>query len=927
MKLLNAVFPQEQTSRVSVQVETRKPSLMFSLTNCVVPKRYNASLVLDHEKANFRGVLKVELEPRQGAKELSEFSLHGENLIVLSAHIGNLKFTVKYDRPGKAITFSTDKPIDVSNGQRVEPLILEYIGKINAIKTYKDVTRGIFKTNYMDSETGSSDNYVIATHSQPGFARMILPCIDEVNHKAQFQLDITAHERFQIVSNTAAVSEERIPESQQKRVFFDTTPLMTPSLLAFVLGDLRSIESKVALPQGELPVRFLAAQQVELAAFGLDTVCKYLPALQEMFKLSFPIAKLDFALLPFLSDMAMENFGLITIQQDNVLLGPTNLADASVQSRVEQLLVHELVHQWMGNYISFDSWDHLWFNEAFATWCACEVLSNVKGPDYFASDDYLLQLESCLKRDSIPEGRSISDTCKSDHVAQTADAVDPQNYAKGISLIRSLQCSVGKENFKLALQEFTSDEKFHNRSIKPSEIWTFFGKKLRSENIPNYMFSWVHTPSFPILHVTQESGKTTLQQHRVKSAPDQQFEDVPYHIPLFTRLPDGSLDKNHALLTDRTLSLDYPVVSFNSNVQGYYRVSYESASCYEQIAQAISSGALSELDLYGIMRDLNDFIGNEIYQNKEHLDGLIHIISKTVPKIDNETLSKYYLGWSMGLKILEQLDLSVMRFASSGKDLDLEKLIIAPFFKRIDWPESFHGSKRDAYEIDVMAQVLSLGKKLPEVQALCAKYFKKVLQGPKAAIPFELVGSIFTVVSFQNTNLKQWKKHFELAKSSQGIAPHVTGCSPADLQTVALETIGFSTSLELVQKALNFVLTNISLGGSEKALFGMSYNAKEKCGNQCVRDVVWEWFIQHYDQWARKSLSGGSQESGKIKSTLMALSVIVFEMWLDTPEKIDTFTVMKQSAFGTTLGVSEIWASVKDSQLSKMKIYQGLLGF
>ena len=97
---------------------------------------------------------------------------------------------------------------------------MDYVGTIHTIKTYKDATTGVFKTNYMDNEMGSSDNYVVATHAQPGFARMILPCIDEVNHKAQFKVDITTHERFVVISNTAAVKEVLIPESKQKLVQF-----------------------------------------------------------------------------------------------------------------------------------------------------------------------------------------------------------------------------------------------------------------------------------------------------------------------------------------------------------------------------------------------------------------------------------------------------------------------------------------------------------------------------------------------------------------------------------------------------------------------------------------------------------------------------------------------------------------------------------
>ncbi|SCU94182.1 LAFA_0F20362g1_1 [Lachancea sp. 'fantastica'] len=916
---------------------------MLSLLNAFVPTKYAIELLIEPSKANFRGLLKADLTLNKNREHdsdelITSFSLHAEDIVVLSAKIGSQKLDVSYDRTAGTVNFHCSDGLNRSKNEAgvSQQLVLEYLGKLQLIKTFQDVTRGVFKTNFMDAETGNSDHFVVATHSQPSFARRIFPCIDEINHKAYMQLVIKTLPRFKVVSNTQVESEiqEQIEGSATdanatalKTVSFEQTPLMAPSLFGFVLGDLQCIESHIALPQGELPIRILATQQVELAAFALDTVCKYLPVLQEFFKCEYPLSKLDFALLPFLSDMAMENFGLITIRQDHLLLDPTMLADDTVQTQVQQLIVHELVHQWMGNYISFDSWEHLWFNEAFATWCSCEIISNISHQDHWSSQEYLQQLNNDLLRDASSDSQSIASTSTKGSITQTSDAVDPHNYTKGISILRSLQCSIGKDNFKSALQSLSCDKSYHERSIKPSEIWTYFGQHLRSMNISNFMFSWTHSPGFPVLHVESQNGNTLLKQGRFLTGNGGTTENVPFHIPLFARLSDGSEDKQHVLMTDRTLKLPYEPTLFNSDVKGYYRVSYESKECYDRLSKALVEGQLSELELYGVFRDLETFIGNEQYQKPVHLDGLFQLLRTIASDVDLSTHSKYYHGLSLGLTVLQQVELSDMRFGSGAESSKLLENIINPLFKQIEWADSYQSVQIPSYQAHVMSQVLSAGKRLTEVQSLCCKYFKMILHGPANAIPFELLGGILTVNSFSTSTLKQWKKHFELAKSSQGIVPHISGCSASDIEVTALETLGYCKEPQLVQRILNFVLTNFDSTGSERALFGLSDNAKELCGKEQVRDVVWNWFCLHFDQWAKKSLVGDAATCQDLRNTLLAISVVVFQMWQDVPEKVDTFTTAKQSHYGGELRVAEIWASVKRSQIPKMNIYKALLGF
>lgn len=927
---------------------------LVSIENPVLPTHYEIHIELDPSKTNFKASSTISL--KQNASRdvgFQNFKLHCKDLVILSAEIknDNSNFTkalkVTYDQPNQLVNLSSDVPIEVCSSE-ILLLKLVYIGKIKTIKTHRDETTGIFKTNFMDQKTGASNNFVFATHCQPSFARTIFPCVDEPSLKATFQLSIKTLEKFEVISNMTQLSSDILENDAQKLVKFKKTPLMITSVFGFVVGDLEYIRSEVSLAHANktIPLSVYSPWNVADSTFTLDTVQKYLPILETFFQKEYPLDKLDFVLLPFLSDMAMENFGMISVQMNHLLLSPTALADISTMQQVKQLIVHELVHQWMGNYISFNSWEYLWFNEAFATWCASHLLEkNGDLPNYWVSDDYLMQQnENLMISDSHYDTLSISAASKKAVIStpsQTQDLFDPHSYAKGIAIIRSLQLCIGEEAFQSALQKVFQDYSLYERSIKPIDIFVHMGNTLKSENVANYFSSWCQIPGLPIVSVTVETKDsdtiTKLVQHRLVKTSESNFEDIPYHIPLFIQLPNGERDKKNILMTDRTATLDYPIVLCNHDAQGYYRVSYESEICYSQINDQLSVGKLSEIDMCKIFVDLSYMIGDMTYQKSIHLSGLCKLLKHLASK--EVDLKQYWRGLYKGLEILQTVQLSILTYASSAKGLfDYMDAVIKPLIAKIDWPTGPFEQDFHPYQLKVMSQVLFFAKDCPRISSLCDTYFKCILQGPSHSIPMEIVGTVFAVVSQNSRSVKQWKKLFGLVKSCKGIESHVSNLN-ADaeggaiaLQNCAIMNLGFSLSAELINKTLNFVSTNVASTGIELALFGMSYNARVKpigCSSEVlqVRELVWEWFVKHYDGWARNSLKQGPSSSEHLKKSLSSISLVVFQMFVDSPEKIDVYVIMKQSQFGKELGIDEVWKIVKDNEISKMKIYQELLGF
>lgn len=899
----------------------RNMSSLLLLENSVIPSHYDLQIELDPKKDSFESIVEIDLDVKES--KFKQIKLHSKDLNIKSAKINNeFNLDVSYDESQQIVLLKADGVIEL-DATKQNKLAIVYSGKVKTVTGHQQKTTGVFKSNFMGENSNSADNYVIATHCQPSYARTIYPCIDEPSSKATYSLAVKTLKQFTIIS-CSKQSDVKETDSKYQTVKFEKTISLSPALFGFALGDFGCITSDVTLMGSrKIPVSVYSPISVEQSTYALDLISKYLPILESYFDKSFPGDKLDFVLLPFLSDMVMENFSMVTVQMDILLLSAQRLADQPTRVQTVQLVVHELVHQWMGNYVTFDSWEHLWFNEAFATWLAYQLISENETDDeflrdYWMQDTYLHdQKGSSMINDSSIYSRSIAETYRQSITGPTSDKstnelFDPNSYHKGIAILRNLQLTVGNEHLKSALSKVLNDkESFHKKSVKPIDIWKSVSETLKSENIINFMSSWTRLHGLPIISVSteEESGKfktTKLVQHRfLAEGKIDDVEDVPYHVPLFIQLPNGEMDTKHILMTDRSLKIDYPILLLNSNLQGFYYVSYESTSSYDEVCKQLTLGTFSDDNLYQFFSDLAMVIGNASYQLPIHISGLFKIlnhISSSPKEIKLDDL-KLWKSLAKGLELLQIIERAGISCKKSTKKVTNTALAL---FRKINWDENL-SEEGNVFKLDVISQILFLARNTNEVRKVCQTYFKKIQQGPNNSLPIHIVNSIFTVYAEECENVKQWKKLFEFTMSTSGIVRHIAGADSKTLQTFALQSLGFVKHEELVTKVLNFVASNINVDGIENSLLGLVYNANvEVVENKYVRDIVWNWFKIHFDQWVKKY--------GADDKKVERVSSMVLQIFLDD----------KKKAIEADEKYKEIYAKLADSFVIKKTIAKNL---
>ena len=132
------------------------------------------------------------------------------------------------------------------------------------------------------------DKQLLATQFESHHAREVFPCIDEPEAKATFDLTlVTPDDDTTVLANTPVISKKVLEKGIWKQTSFETTPVMSTYLLAFVQGEISHKQAETK--NGTLVRAFATPDNVQFVDFALDVAVKCLDFYEEYFDIPFPL--------------------------------------------------------------------------------------------------------------------------------------------------------------------------------------------------------------------------------------------------------------------------------------------------------------------------------------------------------------------------------------------------------------------------------------------------------------------------------------------------------------------------------------------------------------------------------------------------------------------------------------------------------------
>ncbi len=570
---------------------------MIRLPSHIIPVRYDITMKPDLEAFTFEGEEVIHLRVK---KATNKITLHSKELEIVSVAIvrgggagtkraAEKEFAMRtvYDEKAETATFIFRKKI--VPGRR--ELHIVFRGLLN------DKLRGFYRSRY---EVKGKTRHLATTQFESTDARRAFPCFDEPALKAVFNVTLIVPGESTAISNTMPVAV-REHEDGYKAVTFATTPAMSTYLLAFIVGDLESIEKKTK--EGVLVRVWTTPGKKHQSAFALDCAVKTLSFFGKYFDIPYPLPVLDLIAIPDFAASAMENWGAVIYREADLLVDPEH-SSAATRQRVAVVIAHELAHQWFGNLVTMEWWTHLWLNEGFAAYMESFVPDRLF-PEWDMQTQFVGdRLAEALKLDALANTHPIEIVVN--HPDEISEIFDSVSYAKGASIIRMLAEYLGEKDFRDGLRYYLKKHSYANASTM--HLWNAF-EKISGKPIAKMMSGWTQRPGYPLLTVLERGGGFVVHQERFYSSSVSRahvYRAVqPWFIPVGVATDQRKkaaqfLMKRRAAPLPKSRGAWFKV---NAGEYGVFRTSYPE-SILTAFKGPIKSRRLDARDRFGLVRDV-----------------------------------------------------------------------------------------------------------------------------------------------------------------------------------------------------------------------------------------------------------------------------------------------------------------------------------
>jgi puromycin-sensitive aminopeptidase len=547
------------------------------------PSEYGLAFTIDPEALTFSGT--VMIRGKKVGRPSERITFHQKELKITAATI--TKHDKKGDQFHEVSRINTHAAFDEVRLHAAEQL---YPGEYTITMDFEGlVTRpmnGIYPCFFKHDGV---DKRLIATQFESHHAREAFPCIDEPEAKASFDLTLITPAVKTVIANTPVKSQETAGDKLVTS--FETTPKMSTYLLAFVFGELGSIEATTK--DGVLVRAFATPDNVAHTEFALDCAVKTLEFYNQYFDIAYPLPKCDFIALPDFASGAMENWGCITFREQALLVDAKNTS-LHLKQYVANVVAHELTHQWFGNLVTMRWWTDLWLNESFASWMSYLAVDHLfpewKVWTQFIVDEQLV----ALKQDSLENTHPIQVTVH--HPDEIRTIFDAISYEKGASVLLQLHEYLGADMFRDGLRLYLKKHAYSNTDTV--DLWAAL-EEVSKQPVTEFMTAWIGLPGYPIISAIVAENGVSLKQERFYLNPSAKKEMAIWPIPLASSVP---LSEATLITTEARLTAQKNVgkLVLNHDRTSFYRVTYD-APHLDKIAASLSE--LNDLDRVGLLTD------------------------------------------------------------------------------------------------------------------------------------------------------------------------------------------------------------------------------------------------------------------------------------------------------------------------------------
>ncbi|MDP9002844.1 MAG: HEAT repeat domain-containing protein, partial [Myxococcota bacterium] len=311
----------------------------------------------------------------------------------------------------------------------------------------------------------------------------------------------------------------------------------------------------------------------------------------------------------------MENTTATTLYE-HVLLDERAAIDISS----DDLVAHELAHQWFGDYVTCRAWYEGWLNEGFATF-----FEHIWREKLLGRDEYDLGLKADLEGYvAEAHGRYRRPIVCQDYDAPL-DLFDRHLYEKGGLVLHALRMEVGDVLFWRGIHAYLEK---HARGVVETRDLQRAIEEVSGRSLGRFFEQWLYKPGHPEMDVEIAWDKGVLSVRTKQTQATSDGVPACFEVPLDLDLGDGEgrVVRRTVRVTDKQQSFALPiparpvfvVVDPAMRIVGEVRPSIPGDMLREQLAKAptargrwLAAQALARIDDPPTIEALGSLLSNE----------------------------------------------------------------------------------------------------------------------------------------------------------------------------------------------------------------------------------------------------------------------------------------------------------------------------
>jgi aminopeptidase N len=349
------------------------------------------------------------------------------------------------------------------------------------------------------------------------------PCVDSPNEKMTDEIYMTVDDKYTTLSNGLMSDSKKNSDGTRTDHWKMDLPHAT-YLVMMGVGEFKKVVDK---PWSGKEISYYVEKEYEPYAknmFGLT------PEMIEFYsaRLGTPFAWQKYAQIvarDYVSG-AMENTSA-TLHGEFIYQTEREMLDGS---KGEDVISHELFHQWFGDLVTAESWSNLSLNESFATYGEYlwqEYKHGVDAADAHSYGSMMGYMAQSAQKDPP--------LIRFDY-ENREDMFDGISYNKGGQILHMLRKQVGDDAFFASLKLYLEKNRFKNAEVHDLRL-AF--EEVTGQDLNWFFNQWYMEGGHPILSITY-SYDATAKQVKIKVEQKQDFEENPlYKMPVYVDLYFG----------------------------------------------------------------------------------------------------------------------------------------------------------------------------------------------------------------------------------------------------------------------------------------------------------------------------------------------------------------------------------------------------